>query len=404
MHLPQGDQWRDFRRTRVGSIAEKFRANIEMVLLIGNYAPERQQSMLRFAAMMLEGLAAAGVEAELIQPQPFFGKLSFAGNFVTKWFAYIDKFVLFPRRLKAKLRACPAVVHICDHSNAMYSRKVRSTPVVVTCHDLLAVRGGLGEDTDCPASATGRLLQRWIISGLRHAAAVACDSITTCDDAQRIVTAGSDEPKLAVIKLGQSYPYRVIAAVDAEPRLRAVSQLDLSRPYVLHVGSNLRRKNREGVLRIFARCQERWDGQLVFAGEGLNESLQNLADSLGVSDRVVEIVGPSNELLEALYNRATAFLFPSRFEGFGWPIIEAQACGCPVLTSSTNPMAEVAGNGAFLRDPGDEQGFADDLMLLTDRGQHAVWSKKALENAKQFTAEKMIAEYRELYRSLGAAC
>lgn len=375
-----------------------------MVLLIGNYAPERQQSMLRFAAMMLEGLTAAGIDAELIQPQPFFGNFTFAGNFATKWFAYIDKYVLFPRQLKAKLRDQPAVVHICDHSNAMYAKKVRSVPVVVTCHDLLAVRGGLGEETDCPASATGKLLQRWIVSGLRAAAAVACDSVTTHDDAVRIVTAGGDNPKLPVIKLGQSHPYRVLSPAEAEQRLRAIPQLDARRPFVLHVGSNLRRKNREGVLRIFARSREQWNGQLVFAGDALSESLRNLATLLGIADRIVEIVGPSNELLEALYNRATAFLFPSRFEGFGWPIIEAQACGCPVLTSSTNPMAEVAGDGAFLRDPADEQGFADDLLLLTDPAQRALWSEKSLANARQFTTEKMIAEYRDLYRSLGAAC
>lgn len=375
-----------------------------MVLLIGNYAPERQQSMLRFAAMMFEGLTAAGVEAELIQPQPFFGNVKFPGSFVTKWFAYIDKFLLFPRQLKAKLRARPAIVHICDHSNAMYAKQIRSVPVVVTCHDLLAVRGGLGEDTDCPASATGRLLQRWIVSGLRHAAAVACVSRTTFDAACRIVTAGSDHPQLSVIKLGQSYPYRVLPSADAQTRLRAVPNLDLARPYVLHVGSNLRRKNREGVLRIFARCHERWNGQLVFAGDGLNESLRNLANSLGVSPSVVEVVGPSNELLETLYNCATAFLFPSRFEGFGWPIIEAQACGCPVLTSSTNPMAEVAGKGAFLRDSADEQGFAEDILSLTEPSQRARWSEKALENAKRFTAQKMIAEYCDLYRSLAPAC
>ncbi|MFN2477046.1 MAG: glycosyltransferase family 4 protein [Chthoniobacterales bacterium] len=374
------------------------------ILLIGNYAAERQQSMLRFAVMMLEGLTAEGIDAELIQPQPFFGRFTFAGSFVTKWFAYIDKFLLFPRQLKAKLRLRPAIVHICDHSNAMYAKQIRSVPVVVTCHDLLAVRGGLGEDTDCPASATGKLLQRWIVSGLRHAAAVGCVSHTTFDDARRIVTVGRDHPKLEVIKLGQSYPYRVLPSADAHKRLRAVPRLDLARPYVLHVGSNLRRKNREGVLRIFARCQERWNGQLVFAGDGLNESLRNLANSLAVSEHVVEVVGPTSELLEALYNCATAFLFPSRFEGFGWPIIEAQACGCPVLTSSTNPMAEIAGAGPFLRDPADEEGFAGDLLSLADPTRRAEWSEKALENAKRFTADKMIAEYVELYRSLGAAC
>ena len=108
--------------------------------------------------MMLTGLNAAGISAELIQPQPFFGRFRFAGNFVAKWLAYVDKFVLFPRALAKKLREQPAVVHICDHSNAMYASAIRRAPVVVTCHDLLAVRGALGEQTETPASATGKRL------------------------------------------------------------------------------------------------------------------------------------------------------------------------------------------------------------------------------------------------------
>ena len=375
-----------------------------MVLLIGNYAPERQQSMLRFATMMLDGLTEAGVEAELIQPHSFFGNFTLAGSFVAKWLAYLDKFALFPRELKAKLRERPAIVHICDHSNSMYAKRIASAPVVVTCHDLLAVRGGLGEETDCPASATGRILQRWIISGLRNASAVACVSHATCEDARRIVTRGSDHPRLKVITLGMSYPYRQLSADEARSRLAAIPTLSAMPPFVLHVGSNLRRKNREGVLRIFARCQERWSGQLVFAGDALNEQLRELANALGIADRIVEVSNPNNQLLEALYNSATAFLFPSRFEGFGWPIIEAQACGCPVLTSSTNPMAEVAGEGALLRDPADEEGFSDDLMSIVNPAPRAEWSAKALENAKRFTTERMIAQYCELYRSLAPAC
>ena len=78
-----------------------------MVLLIGNYPPDRQQSMQRFALMMLDGLAAAGIPAELIQPQPFFGRFQFAGRFVAKWLAYIDKFVLFPQRLRSRLKSAP---------------------------------------------------------------------------------------------------------------------------------------------------------------------------------------------------------------------------------------------------------------------------------------------------------
>src|SRR2546421_8719435 len=103
-----------------------------MILLIGNYPLERQQSMERFAMMMLDGLSAAGIQAEVIRPPPFFGHFRYAGRLVAKWLAYLDKFVFFRSALARKLRARPALVHICDHSNAMYAKAVRELPVVVT--------------------------------------------------------------------------------------------------------------------------------------------------------------------------------------------------------------------------------------------------------------------------------
>ena len=375
-----------------------------MVLLIGNYAPDRQHSMQRFGTMMLEGLSAAGVAAELVRPEPFFGKFRLAGAFVSKWLAYVDKFVLFPRRLRAKLRSAPALVHICDHSNAMYSQHVRTTPVVVTCHDFLAIRGALGEETDTPASSTGRFLQRWIVAGLQRATALACVSHATCDDAKRFIKPSDGRPELSVIPLGLSYEFRPLARPTAVERLSRIPNLKTEKPFVLHVGSNLRRKNREAILRIFARCQGEWPGQLVFAGEPLNDALMAQAHELGITDRIVQLREPSNEQLEALFSSAGAFLFPSRFEGFGWPIIEAQACGCPVLCSSVPPMGEIAGSGAMLREPADEEGFAHDLLQLLKPGAREEWSAKALENAQRFTTARMIADYVTLYRSLAPAC
>src|SRR5437764_11795360 len=119
-----------------------------MILLIGNYPLERQQSMERFAMMMLDGLTAAGIPAAVIRPRPFLGRFRFAGGFIAKWLAYLDKFVFFRPALARKLRERPAVVHVCDHSNAMYAKMICGVPVVVTCHDLLAVRGAFGEQTD----------------------------------------------------------------------------------------------------------------------------------------------------------------------------------------------------------------------------------------------------------------
>jgi glycosyltransferase involved in cell wall biosynthesis len=374
-----------------------------MILLIGNYPLDRQQSMQRFAMMMLNGLTAAGISAELIQPEPFLGRFGYAGNFIAKWLAYLDKFVLFRRTLAKKLREGPAVVHICDHSNAMYARAIRGVPVVVTCHDLLAVRGALGESTDTPASATGKSLQRWIVRGLENAAAIACVSEATLTDARRLVTRNHGKPVLERITLGLSYPYRLLPPEEARARLAKLPQLVAGAQFVLHVGSNLRRKNREGVLRIFARCKDNWNGLLVFAGDPLSPSLRSLGQELGIYDRIVEIPNAGSELLEALYNCATALLFPSTFEGFGWPIAEAHACGCPVLCTNREPMTEVAGTAGLSHTVDDEAGFAADLLRLTNAEERARWSARALENAKRFSAERMVAEYAKLYGSLAAA-
>jgi glycosyltransferase involved in cell wall biosynthesis len=375
------------------------RDSIPMILLIGNYPLDRQQSMQRFAVMMLNGLSAAGVSAELIQPRPFFGRIRFAGNFIAKWLAYIDKFILFRRTLAKKLRERPAVVHICDHSNAMYAGAVREVPVVVTCHDLLAVRGALGEQTGCPASVTGKFLQRWIVRGLEKATAIACVSQATFEDAQRLVGQKDGRPRLEVITLGLSYPYQKLQPGEARRRLLKSSVLDPDASFVLHVGSNVGYKNREGVLRIFARCREQWNGLLVFAGEPLSPSLRSLARQLGITDRIVELPAITNEMLEALYNCAVALLFPSTAEGFGWPIAEAQACGCPVLCADRAPMAEIAGPAGLTHRVDDEAGFAADLLRLTDPAERERWSAKSLENAKFFSTARMISEYQELYRA-----
>jgi glycosyltransferase involved in cell wall biosynthesis len=372
-----------------------------MILLIGNYPPDRQQSMQRFAMMMLLGLTSAGISAELVQPFPFFGRFRYAGNFVAKWLAYLDKFVLFPRALAKKMRDRPVLVHICDHSNAMYGKWVRDVPVVVTCHDLLAVRGALGEETGCPASATGKLLQRWIRTGLEKADTIVCVSHATLADAQRLLTRQNGRPRLEMITLGLSYPYQKLQRPDeARERLRKSSPLLADAAFVLHVGSNVGYKNREGVLRIFARCRDQWNGLLVFAGEPLSPPLHALARQLGIAGRIVELPQVSNELLEALYNCAVALLYPSTCEGFGWPIAEAHACGCPVLCADRPPMNEVAGPAGLTHDVNDEAGFAADLLRLTDPIERERWSVKSLENAARFSASRMVSEYVAIYGSM----
>ena len=371
-----------------------------MVLLIGNYAADQQQSMQRFGTMMLEGLKAAGIAAELIAPAAVFAGHRSARSAVGKWLAYLDKYVLFPPKLKRRLREPVSLVHICDHSNAVYARHCAAVPIVVTCHDLLAVRAALGEATDTPASPTGKILQRWILRGLQRASAIVCVSRATLDDVVRLLGSNGPTPKVSVATLGLNYPYRKLPEGDAIARLAQVPGFDTTQPFVLHVGSNQKRKNREGVLRIFAKTKDRWNGQLVFAGDPLPAGLHSLGKQLGVGARVVEAVHPDSPLLEALYNCATAFVYPSSFEGFGWPVAEAQACGCPVICADGGPLPEVAGEAGLIHPLANEDGFAADILRLADRAEREQWSERSLRNAERFSSERMIAQYIEVYRSL----
>ena len=373
-----------------------------MVLLIGSFPPDQQQSMRRFSEMMLRELRALGIAAELTSPEANFARLVPAQSaFLKKWAGYIDKLIIFPRRLR-KLRRID-LVHICDHSNAIYAKHFPNVPVVATCHDLLAVRGALGEETDCPASWTGKILQRWILAALRRVSALACVSRATKADAVRLLGGSESASRITVIENGLNYDYRPLPEEEVRARLEKLSPLKLDRPFVLHVGSGLRRKNREGVLRIFARTKDHWNAQLVFAGDALSNDLWTQARTLGIADRIVEIVSAESELLEALYNCAHAFLFPSRFEGFGWPIAEAQACGCPVLCRDAAPMSEVAGGAALLRDLADENGFAEDLLRLRDPARREKYRELGLQNAARFGAKKMAEQYLALYREVGMA-
>src|SRR5207249_992400 len=100
--------------------------------------------------------------------------------------------------------------------------KCKRLKVLITCHDLLAVRGAFGEQTDCPASFTGRILQRWILAGLRRADIVACISEATADDADRLIGRGPGRPHISVVHMGLNYPYKKLPIEIARERLRRI--------------------------------------------------------------------------------------------------------------------------------------------------------------------------------------
>ncbi len=379
------------------------------VLIVGNYLADGQESMLRFGRVLLTGLRARGMRAELIVPGRWFGRLRGGTAGLGKWLAYLDKYVLFPWRLRRRVRGLGArgVVHLADHSNAVYTLAARSAghPVVVTCHDLGAVRGALGEDTDCAATRMGRVLQSWITRSLGQADMIACVSTATQADVHRLVRRPDGKlPRTTLVPMGLNVPYGRLDAPVARTRLRAAVRdgFDPAAPFVLNVGSNLPRKNRAGALRIFAEAARRWpEGQLVFAGQALTPDERRVRDELGLAGRVTEFVKPSDAELEALYNAALCLLFPSKFEGFGWPAAEAQACGCPVLCSDAGSLPEVVGDSAFVRPYTDEAAFAAEVLRLAyDDAAREMWRGAGEQNAEKFLTATMLDHYGWLYDEL----
>jgi glycosyltransferase involved in cell wall biosynthesis len=370
------------------------------IVLIGNYPPDRQQSMARFAECLEVGLGNRGIPVRTVTPPARVTGRRNTRKSLGKWLAYVDKFLLFPRELRrlAKPASPDTVFHVCDHSNAMYARVLPRSRQLVTCHDLLAVRGALGDsEAFCPSSPTGRILQRWILDSLAASPRVVCVSKATADDFRKLVP--GYRGRLDHIPLGQNTAYHALTPDSAWPRIAGLP-LKTGVPFILNVGSSLPRKNRDGCLRIFHRIADRFSGQLVFAGERLSGEQRVLSVELGLGDRVVELPDVTNQQLEALYSTAHALLFPTRAEGFGWPVLEAQLCGCPVVCSDRTSVPEVAGNGAFIHALDDEAGFGESLLKLLDPAIRDDLRQKGFANAATLTTDRMIDRYVSVYRDI----
>lgn len=363
------------------------------ILLIGNYIPDAQQSMQRYAAILQHGFNNAGHDARLIRPSVKVGTLKRSG----KWLGYIDKLVLFPRE-HAKALEWADVIHICDHSNALYMKYIEDRPHVVTCHDMLAVRSAMGEFPENRTGWSGRCLQRMILDGLSRARNIVCVSEATRADLVRLLPVGNRQ--VTCIYNGLNYPYTPMPREEADNRLTRFGLAPTQR-FILHVGGNQWYKNRFGVLKIFFLLLKRagcGDLLLVMAGKPWTREMRQFARANQIERSAVELTGVAEEDLRALYSRAEVLLFPSLAEGFGWPVAEAQSCGCPVVASNRAPMTEVGGSAAVYVDPLDYESAA--AAVAGAIGSRSVVHETSRSNASRFSSAVMIESWLSLYSSV----
>jgi glycosyltransferase involved in cell wall biosynthesis len=371
------------------------------VILVGNFAPDAQQSMQRFGALLERELHTRGVAVQLVAPQPRFAKLARPYRYSgwPKLLGYADKFLLFPRVLRRLARQNPAAVfHIVDHANAVYLPHLPQR-AVVTCHDLLQIRAALGEIPQQPVGRSGQRYQRWILRSLGRSPLTACVSSKTREDLLRLTTLAPTS--VTVVPNGLNHPYRRLDPAIARQRIAALTTsgapMAAHEPFLLNVGGGQWYKNRPGLLRTFQalRTQHGYSGRLLMVGKPFSTADAALAAELGLADAIVFASGVSNDALEALYNVAGGLLFPSWEEGFGWPLLEAQACGCRVFTSKRPPMTEVAGDGAVYFDPADPNAAA--ACIAAALRETPPLNAAGLTNAARFTTAAMIDGYLALY-------
>jgi glycosyltransferase involved in cell wall biosynthesis len=187
---------------------------------------------------------------------------------------------------------------------------------------------------------------------------------------------------------------------EAMARIRKL-QIDPGQTFFLHVGGNQWYKNRIGALRIFSSLRKlipQQNPKMVLVGKAWTDEMRRFVSENGLSHVTFELLGIQDEDLRALYSTAGMLLFPSLDEGFGWPILEAQACGCPVLTSGRPPMDEVGGTAAVYVDPENPEAAA--AAAIRAMHKEAELREASVQNAGRFSSAAMIDGYLSQYEKV----
>lgn len=245
-----------------------------------------------------------------------------------------------------------------------------------------------------------RIFARGIRGFAHEADAILVYSQSTKNDLVRLLDADPATITVAPIAVDEQF--------GPIPREQAVAQLaqlyDLRPPFILFVGTLEPRKNVPTVLRAFARLAKEIPHQLVLVGGvGWNaEPIFKTIEELNLNSRVTHVgFVPTYEHLPLFYSAADAFVFPSHYEGFGLPVLEAMACGCPVVTANNSSLPEVAGDAALYAAADDVDGLAQAIRkVLTDLSLSQRLRTRGIDRARTFSWRRCAETTLALYRSL----
>jgi glycosyltransferase involved in cell wall biosynthesis len=285
-------------------------------------------------------------------------------------------------------RPRPAVLHSVDHVAPRWG----AWRSVVTLHDLAFLV--------YPETHTAASRAYYAASGesVRRAERVIAVSQRTASDAVRLL--GVDPARVRVVPEAAAPVY---APRTEDDYLQVAHRLGLdpSQPYLLFVGTLEPRKNVPLLLEAFAMVRQQLEVQLLLVGARgwLDEPIFATHARLGLGDSAPFLGSLDQEALAALYSRAAAFVLPSLYEGFGLPVLEAMACGAPVICSNSGPLPEVTGDAAVLLAPEDPRPWANAILrVLTDARVAERLRQDGFARAALFSWHRAALATREVYR------
>ena len=302
----------------------------------------------------------------------------------------------YPRWLRREARA--DVYHIVDHSYAHLANDLPAERVVVTCHDTDAFRTLFVPHQR--ESSLPRMFVKRVLRGLQRAAVVACDSESTRADLERHGLVRPD--RMTVVPIGVHPSCTPIPDSSADATAASLAG-ELTGPELLHVGSTIPRKRVDTLLDLLSRvAAARPDVRLLRVGGPFTAEQDERIEALGLRRHIRVLPFIERPVLAALYRRAALVVLPSEREGFGLPVVEALACGTPIVASDLPVLREVGGDAAEYCSIGDAaQWSVRILALLHEREQDSVrWTQRrddGIARAVEFSWDRCATRMREIY-------
>ena len=365
--------------------------------------------MPRFARMLAEGMKDRGHSVEILAPQAKVSRLP-APRALRKWLHYADQYITFPSAVRKSLPNYPSdtLFVFTDHALGPWVPLVADRPHVVHCHDFLAQWSALGAIPENPTGWSGRQYQKYIRQGYSQAKHFISVSRKTQQDLAHFLPSAPRSSETVYNALNQKFS--PVDLKQARASLTKQTGIELNAGYLLHIGGNQWYKNRAGVIEIYNAWRKNTDGTLplLLIGETPTPALEQMREQSAYKKDIHFLTNIPDEFVQLAYAGASVFIFPSLAEGFGWPIAEAMASGCLVLTTNEAPMTEVAGDAGFLasRRPGAEEkvaAWADEtaqvlqqiLSLSPSDRSRAV--EAGILNAKRFESKKLLDQIEKIY-------